>query len=174
MVMKVDSGQRCMPPWRCRSSNLSCSQGEARCSEYSESSLPLRRLLTFGNDPRSCPFSPDGPWENGVILRDGVYSASASLVGATGALGMAVGDGETDGAEADGREASTATFCAVNLRPHSTRGGRFEIIGTLDGQELVNSNSTGFQVTDGRACDTIHAVLRCAVSSSWPSSILLA
>lgn len=105
--------------------------------------LPLLLLLEH-----SCPFPSDGPWNLGATVRDAVYSASASLTGATGPLTMLPGEGEADGEEADGRDAEITTFCAVNLRPHGTLGGRFELISTLDGGEIGTTGSEGYQVGD--------------------------
>lgn len=95
-----------------------------------------------------CPFPPDGPWENGSRVRSAIYTASTSLVGTTGSLGMVAGDGYGGGAVADGREASSVTYCAVNLRPHAVLGGRFESLSTLDGGELGidNTSNDTFQV----------------------------
>lgn len=94
----------------------------------------------------SCPFPSDGPWANGVAVRDAVYSASATLDGTTGQLDMIPGTGDTDGAEADGRAINTVTFCAVNLKPHGTLGGRFEVLSTLGGGEMGNTDTESFQV----------------------------
>lgn len=79
-------------------------------------------------------------------MRDAVYAASSSLTGATGALAMSAGTGDVDGADADGREADGVTFCAMNLRPHATQGGRFEILSALDGADLAQNTSAGFEV----------------------------
>eukprot|EP00903_Cladosiphon_okamuranus_P006970 g6784.t1 len=87
----------------------------------------------------SCPFPANGPWANGTVMRDAVLSASATLVGATGPLSMSVGEDD------DGRDVDTATFCAVNLRPHASDGARFEVISTLDGGSLENDDGVGFQ-----------------------------
>lgn len=80
-------------------------------------------------------------------MRDAIYAVSSTLVGTTGPLTMLAGEGNADGAEADGRDVDTVTFCAVNLRPHASQGGRFEVISTLNGGELGSASETGgFQV----------------------------
>ncbi|CAM9847215.1 unnamed protein product [Pylaiella littoralis] len=86
-----------------------------------------------------CPFPANGSWADGLVMRDSVLSASTALVGATGPLGMSIGEDD------DGRDVGTVTFCAVNLRPHATQGARFEIISTLDGGTLESEDGEGFQ-----------------------------
>lgn len=107
---------------------------------------PLYELL-------SCPFPSDGPWELGATVRDSVFLASKTLTGATGPLSMSVGE------DHDGRDVDTVTFCAVNLRPHTTWGARFETIGALDGGTLEANTADGFQVrtsiAGGSALDTL-------------------
>lgn len=51
-------------------------------------------------------------------------------------------DGYAGGAETDGREASSVTYCVVNLRAHSELGARFEILAKLDGGELGMGNTS--------------------------------
>lgn len=89
---------------------------------------------------RSCPFPANGSWADGAVMRDAVLSASATLVGATGPLSMSVGEDD------DGRDIDTVTFCAVNLKPHTSEGARFEVISTLDGGSLQGEDVEGFQV----------------------------
>lgn len=89
---------------------------------------------------RSCPFPTNGPWADGAVMRDSVLSTSATLVGATGPLSMSVGEND------DGRDVDTATFCAVNLKPHASQGARFEVISTVDGGSLESDDGEGFQV----------------------------
>ncbi|CAN0304266.1 unnamed protein product, partial [Laminaria digitata] len=91
-----------------------------------------------------CPFPVNGPWANGTAVRDALISASSTLTGATGPLTLSLGAGE-EGGGADGRDVDSVTFCAVNLRPHATYGGRFQAISTLDGATLDVKNSAGFQ-----------------------------
>ncbi|CAM9783735.1 unnamed protein product, partial [Ectocarpus sp. 8 AP-2014] len=87
----------------------------------------------------SCPFPRNGSWADGALMRDSLLSASGTLVGATGPLGMSVGEDD------DGRDADTVTFCAVNLKPDATHGARFEVISTLDGATLESEDGEGFQ-----------------------------
>ncbi|CAN0134218.1 unnamed protein product, partial [Ectocarpus sp. 13 AM-2016] len=87
----------------------------------------------------SCPFPRNGSWADGSLMRDSLLSASGTLVGATGPLGMSVGEDD------DGRDANTVTFCAVNLKPDATHGARFEVISTLDGATLESEDGEGFQ-----------------------------
>ncbi|CAN0067177.1 unnamed protein product, partial [Ectocarpus fasciculatus] len=87
----------------------------------------------------SCPFPTNGSWVDGSLMRDSLLSASGTLVGATGPLGMSVGEDD------DGRDADTVTFCAVNLKPDATHGARFEVISTLDGATLESEDGEGFQ-----------------------------
>lgn len=54
------------------------------------------------------------------------------------------------GEDDDGRDPGTVTFCAVNLKPHTTLGARFEVISTAGGGSLLDGDEgEGFQV---RAC----------------------
>ncbi|CAB1097281.1 unnamed protein product [Ectocarpus sp. CCAP 1310/34] len=87
----------------------------------------------------SCPFPRNGSWADGALMRDSLLSASGTLVGATGPLGMSVGEDD------DGRDVDTVTFCAVNLKPDATHGARFEVISTLDGATLDSEDGEGFQ-----------------------------
>ncbi|CAM9901263.1 unnamed protein product, partial [Scytosiphon promiscuus] len=101
----------------------------------------------------SCPFPLEGPWGDGEEMRDSMVSVSSTLVGATGPLGMSMagGEGGTDDVEEetyfeqDGRDEETVTFCAVNLKPHTTWGARFEVISTLAGETLESEDGAGFQ-----------------------------
>lgn len=93
---------------------------------------------------RSCPFPGNEAWAGGAVMRDSIFSASATLVGATGPLSMSVGEDD------DGRDVDTATFCAVNLRPHASQGARFEVISTMDGGSLEADDGEGFQVCPWR------------------------
>ena len=79
-------------------------------------------------------------WANGSVVRDSVYTASSTIKGVTGPLNMSVGD------VADGREVDGVTFCAVNLRPHTSQGGRFEVIKTMKGASLAEEDGEGFEV----------------------------
>ena len=74
------------------------------------------------------------------MVRDSVYTASSTMRGVTGPLTMSVGD------VADGREVDGVTFCAVNLRPHTSQGGRFEVIRAMKGASLAEEDGEGFEV----------------------------
>lgn len=85
----------------------------------------------------------NGSWKNGSVVRDSIYTSSSTLEGATGLLTMSVGE------VADGRDVDSVTFCAVNLRPHTSRGGRFEVMRTMSGASLGEEGGDGFQVSKG-------------------------
>eukprot|EP00752_Nemacystus_decipiens_P006992 g6271.t1 len=87
----------------------------------------------------SCPFPANGSWADGAVMRDSVLSASTTLVGATGPLGMSVGEDD------NGRNVDTVTFCAVNLKADASEGARFEVMSTLDGGSLESEDGGGFQ-----------------------------
>ena len=75
------------------------------------------------------------------MVRDSIITTSSTLEGTTGPLNMSVGDDVADGRDVDG-----VTFCAVNLRPHTSLGGRFEVIRVMNGSSLNEEDGEGFQV----------------------------
>lgn len=105
--------------------------------------IPPLSVAPYTSIYRRCPFPVNGSWQNGSVVRDSVYTSSATLEGATGLLNMSVGD------VADGRNVDTVTFCAVNLRPHTSWGGRFEVIRMMNGASLEEEDGEGFQVSKG-------------------------
>lgn len=90
---------------------------------------------------RSCPFRVNASWKDGSMVRDSIITTSSTLEGTTGTLNMSLGD------VADGREVDGVTFCAVNLRPHPSLGGRFEVIRMMNGSSLGEEDGEGFQVS---------------------------
>lgn len=80
-------------------------------------------------------------------MRGAIFKYSSTYpIGVTGPLTMSAGAGDAHGGAFEGRDFGNVTYCAVNLRQHSSRGARFETIAIIKGSELKRSDSEGFQV----------------------------
>ncbi|CAM9520631.1 unnamed protein product [Ascophyllum nodosum] len=75
----------------------------------------------------SCPFSTDGLWEEGKLIRDAALTTG--FVGVTGRVtfigGSTIVTSGSGEAGSGWRSANGTTYCAMNLRAHASLGGTF-------------------------------------------------